>query len=229
MPPLPRSRTRASLFGLLLTLFCALLAFSPLRADPAIWKAAIDELTKLDAEHPPAPHGIVFVGSSSIRFWTTLEQDFPGLPVIRRGFGGSGLADSVFYFDRIVLRYQPDTVVLYAGENDIHADVSPENVAKNFESFRQKLRTALPDTRLIYISMKACPARWAERENTTRANALVAAACAADPRCTFLDVFTAMLDTHGQPRPELFREDQLHMNADGYAIWIRLLTPLLKK
>jgi len=225
MYPPPRRRTHAGLFGL----FCWVFALSPLHADPGLWKTAVDELTKLDAENPPAPHGIAFVGSSSIRFWETLAQDFPGLPVIRRGFGGSELADSVFYYDRIVLPYHPDTVVLYAGENDIHAGVPPETVAKNFEFFRQKLRATLPDTRLIYITMKPSPARWEEREKATRANALIAAACATDPHCIFLDVYSAMLDTNGQPRPELFREDKLHMNADGYAIWIRLLNPLLRK
>lgn len=229
MQPLPRSRIRAGLFVFLPGLLWSAFFFSPLQADPALWRTAIDELTKTDAENPPAPHGIVFVGSSSIRFWETLPQDFPGLPVIRRGFGGSELADSVFYFDRIVLAYHPDTVVLYAGENDIHAGVSPETVAKNFESFRQKLRATLPNTRLIYITMKPSPARWEEREKATRANTLIAATCASDPHCTFLDVYAAMLDASGQPRPELFREDKLHMNANGYAIWIRLLSPLLRK
>ncbi len=228
MTRLPRSRRslRPAILVLSLALFASL---ASLRANPAEWTAAIDTLTKSDAEHPPASHGIVFVGSSSIRFWSTLEQDFPGLPVIRRGFGGSELADSVFYFDRIVAAYQPDTVVLYAGENDIHGGVAPEKVAADFNAFREKLHAALPKARLIYISMKPSPSRWAEHENAQRGNALIAETCAKDPLLTFLDIYPAMLDANGKPRPELFREDMLHMNHDGYAIWVRLLAPLLKK
>lgn len=224
MTPLPLRPSR------LLGIFLSLLLFtSALHADPAVWAAEIDALTKSDTEHPPASHGIVFVGSSSIRFWETLAQDFPGLPVIRRGFGGSVLADSVYYFDRIVLPYQPDTVVLYAGENDIHTGVPPETVAADFNAFREKLRAALPKTKLIYISMKPSPSRWSEHEKVERGNALIAETCARDPLLAFLDVNPVMLNSDGKPRPELFREDMLHMKPEGYALWVQLLTPLLKQ
>ncbi|MEO9112567.1 MAG: SGNH/GDSL hydrolase family protein [Lacunisphaera sp.] len=216
-------RPRALVLGLLLGLFV-----TGASADPAYWKKEIDTLTHSDAEHPPAKHGIVFAGSSSIRFWTSLQQDFPGLPVIRRGFGGSELADSVFYFDRIVGAYEPRTVVLYAGENDIHAGVSPEKVAADFNDFRLKLHATLPETRLIFIALKPSPSRWADHEKAQRANALIATACAHDPLLTFLDIYPAMLGLDGNPRPELFRDDLLHMKPAGYAIWVRMLTPLLK-
>jgi lysophospholipase L1-like esterase len=197
-------------------------------AKPADWLAEINALTRDDASHPPAVHGIVFVGSSSIRMWDTLALDFPGLPVIRRGFGGSELADSTFYLDRLVLAYRPDTVVLYAGENDINAGKSPETVAGDFRDFVAKLHAALPATHIIYVGMKPSPARWHLHEKFERGNALIATACAADPRLTFVDVWPAMLGADGQPRPELFREDKLHMKPAGYAIWVRLLNPLLK-
>ncbi|HEY4245916.1 MAG TPA: SGNH/GDSL hydrolase family protein [Lacunisphaera sp.] len=216
-------RPRALLLGLLLGLF-----ISGVHANPAYWKSAIDALTQSDAEHPPVKHGIVFVGSSSIRFWTSLQQDFPGLPVIRRGFGGSELADSVFYFDRIVGAYEPDTVVLYAGENDIHAGVTPEKVAADFNDFRLKLHAALPKCRLIFIALKPSPSRWDDREKAQRANALIAEACAHDPLLTFLNIYPAMLGNDGKPRPELFRDDMLHMKPVGYAIWVHMLAPLLK-
>lgn len=211
--------------------FILLLSFllvCDVQAAPERWKPAIDRFTEADASNPPPTHGIVFIGSSSIARWKTLEQDFPGLPVIGRGFGGSQLADSVYYFDRIVLPYHPDTVVLYAGENDIHAGVTPEKVAADFQDFREKLHASLPKCRLIYIAMKPSPSRWADREKAGHANALIAEACARDPLLTFLDIYPAMLDAGGKPRPELFQEDMLHMKPNGYAIWIRMLAPLLK-
>ena len=197
-------------------------------AKPADWLGEIDALTRDDAAHPPAAGGIVFVGSSSIQLWSTLATDFPGLPVIGRGFGGSELAGSVHYLDRIVLPYRPRTVVLYAGENDLNAGKSPEAVAEDFREFCVQVRAALPAVRILYIAMKPSPSRWAKHEIFAQGNALIAALCARDPRLTFVDVWPAMLGADGRPRPELFRPDQLHLNAAGYAGWIRLLTPLLQ-
>ena len=196
-------------------------------AVPATWTAEIDSLTKADAVHPPAPGGIVFVGSSSIRFWASLAEDFPGRNVLNRGFGGSELADSVFYEDRIVLAYHPRTVVLYAGENDLWAGKSPEQVQADFRAFRAKLEATLPEARLLYLAIKESPSRTRVRDAVRQANALIAADCAADQHCLFVDVATPMLDAAGKPRPEIFRDDQLHMKPAGYAIWVKVLTPLL--
>ena len=103
-------------------------AEAPFAAEIAAFEAA-------DKKNPPPSRGIVFVGSSSIRFWTTLALDFPGLPVINRGFGGSEIADSVRYADRIVLPYKPKMIVFYAGTNDINAGKSPTQVLKRFSGF----------------------------------------------------------------------------------------------
>ncbi len=195
---------------------------------PDKWAAAIDEYTRADRSNPPPKGGIVFVGSSSIRLWTTLAQDFPDLPLINRGFGGSELADSLFYADRIVTAYQPKTVVVYAGENDINAGKSPETVHADFNAFRAKVHAALPQARIIFIAMKPSPSRWKLKENFVRGNALIATECQKDPRLTFCDIWPDMLDAQGAPRPELFVKDMLHMKPEGYAIWTKRLTPLLK-
>lgn len=219
--------TRRALRRLALSLLFATALLPLASAKPADWAAEIDQLTQSDATHPPASGAIVFVGSSSIRRWTTLTQDFPNLPVINRGFGGSELADSTFYADRIVLAYKPRTVVLYAGENDLWNGKTARQVAADFREFRLKLHAALPNARLFYLSIKESPARARIREQIRQANALIAAECAPDLRCRFIDVGTPMLDSFGHPRPDLFVEDQLHLNPDGYAIWIKILTPLL--
>lgn len=221
---LPRLLTRRALVSLLLGLMLAPL----LVATPGQWTAEIDALTRQDATHPPPEHGIVFVGSSSIRFWTTLAEDFPGITVLNRGFGGSEMADSAFYADRIVIPYHPRLVVLYAGENDLANGKTPETVAADFEAFRLKLHAALPATPLIYIAMKPSPSRWALHDKFARGNALIAAACARDPLLTFVNVEPVMLGTDGQPRPELFREDRLHMKPEGYALWTKILAPHLR-
>jgi lysophospholipase L1-like esterase len=197
-------------------------------AAPAKWAATIDKFTQADATNPPPRNGIVFVGSSSIVKWTTLEQDFAGLPVINRGFGGSELADSVFYADRIVIPYAPRTVVLYAGDNDLNAGKTPEAVHADFKAFVAKVHAALPKTRIVYIAIKPSPSRWKLNDKIVATNALIAADCKKDSRLAFADIYTPMLNEKGEPRPELFVKDMLHMNATGYAIWKPIVAALLK-
>lgn len=197
-------------------------------AAPEKWVSAIDTLTKADTNNPPPRHGIVFVGSSSIRLWTTLTQDFPQLPVINRGFGGSELGDSVAFAERIVTPYQPRTVVVYAGENDINAGKSPESVLADFKAFRAKVHAAVPQARILFISLKPSPSRWKLKDQMIRANQLVAAECRTDQRLGFVDIWPDMLDAKGEPRPELFLKDMLHMKPEGYAIWVKRLAPELK-
>jgi lysophospholipase L1-like esterase len=210
----------------LATLTLALLPL--LAAAPDKWAGAIDKFTTADAAHPPPADAVLFIGSSSIVKWTTLAADFPGVAVINRGFGGSELADSVYYADRIAIPYRPRIVVLYAGDNDIANGKTPEAVLADFQAFRSKIHAALQQTRIVYLAIKPSPSRWKLREPTQRANVLVAADCARDPRCRFVDVWTPMLDRKGQPRPELFVADRLHMNAAGYAIWTPLVAAQLK-
>jgi len=197
-------------------------------AAPEKWTAAIEKFTQVDATNPPPRDAVLFLGSSSIVKWTTLAKDFPDVKVINRGFGGSELADSAFYLDRIAIPYRPHVVVLYAGDNDLQAGKTPGSVAADFAAFCTKIHAALPATRIVYIGIKPSPARWKLREQAMQANALIAAHCAQDQRRAFVDTWKPMLDAQGQPRPELFVADRLHMNPAGYAIWTPLLAPLLK-
>jgi len=218
-----KPRLRPCLAALLL-----LWSASGLMAAPDFWAKDIDALTVHDATNPPPAGGVVFVGSSSIRLWQTLAEDFPGVPVINRGFGGSQLEDSVHYIDRIVIAYQPRLVVLFAGTNDLWSGKTPAAVAADFKAFRTKLHAALPETKLVFLSINPAPARARIHDLMSETNALIETDCTGDPRCVFVDVATPMLDASGGTRPELFIEDQLHLNADGYAIWKRVLAPYLK-
>ncbi len=226
-PAVPRTRARR--LALVFALAGAFAGSSSTFAAPEKWSAAIAKFTQADATNPPPPHAVVFVGSSSIVKWTSLARDFPGVPTINRGFGGSELADSVFYADRIVIPCQPRTVVVYAGDNDLKAGKSPETVAADFTAFRTKIHAALPAAKIVFIGIKPSPSRWDIREKGLKANALIAADCAADPvRLAFLDVWRPMLGHDGLPRPELYLADKLHLTPAGYAVWTPLLAPLLK-
>ncbi|HLP25018.1 MAG TPA: GDSL-type esterase/lipase family protein, partial [Acidobacteriota bacterium] len=180
---------------------------SGLHAAPTQWR---DQVAALAARPADRPVDVVFIGSSSVRMWKSLAQDFPRWRTVNCGFGGSQLADSVFYFDQLITPRAPRVVVLYAGENDLAGGITPEQLLADFHAFRERLRIAQPSARLIYLACKPSPARSAQLGKFRAANTFIAAACAADPRCTFVDVFTPMLDASGQPRVDLFGPDRLH-------------------
>jgi lysophospholipase L1-like esterase len=226
-------RTHASV--LLIAVF-ALLAYLPAvlsrqkapGADrSARWEKSIAAFEEKDKREAPPRNAVLFVGSSSIRFWN-VEKSFPGLAVINRGFGGSELADSVRFAPRIVVPYDPRIVVLYAGDNDLSAGKTPEQVAADFKAFARLVLEKLPKTSIIYLSIKPSPSRWAIVEKGRKTNELIAEHCKTDNRLTYVDVGTPLLGSDGKPRSELFRSDGLHLNPKGYVVWADLLKPLLR-
>lgn len=192
------------------------------------WTQDMARFDAEDAAHAPPAHPIVFTGSSSIRLWASLGADFPGRPVLNRGFGGSQLRDVVHYADRVAIRYRPRMIVVYAGDNDIDAKRAPQQVHSDFVALIAALRKDLPDTPIAYLSIKPSPLRVAQLPAQNEANALIKAEAAKWPNVRFVDIATPMLDANGQPRGELFMADRLHMNAEGYAVWRKVLAPYLK-
>ena len=190
------------------------------------WEAAIKAFEVQDQQSPPASAANVFVGSSSIRLWK-LDASFPKHACVNRGFGGSQLSDSVKYAERIVIAYKPRVVVIYAGDNDLNAGKSPEKVFTDYRAFRDKVHTALLETKIVFVSIKPSPSRWKLREKGLDANRLIRDEIAKGKNQVFVDVWTPMLGDNGMPRPELFLKDQLHMNDAGYAIWSQLVEPHL--
>ncbi|MFL5403658.1 MAG: SGNH/GDSL hydrolase family protein [Gemmatimonadales bacterium] len=195
--------------------------------DPIRFEAEIRAFEAGDRASPPPRNAILFVGSSSIKNWTDVAADFPGLPVLNRGFGGSTLADVVYYADRIVLPYHPRLVVLYAGDNDLVVGRTPARVLADYREFVARLRAAEPRARLVFVSIKPSPSRRAYLDRARDTNRRIQAEIAHDSLQTYIDVFTPMLGPTGQPRPELFRGDSLHLTRAGYVLWRRLIAPVV--
>lgn len=193
------------------------------------WERDMQRFAAADAAHPPPKGAVLFVGSSSIRLWETLAQDFPGTATINRGFGGSEIRDSTWYADRIVVPYAPRTIVFYAGENDLNSGRSPQQVREDFRAFVRQVRSELPRVRIVLVSIKPSPLRAAQLPAQREANALLREEVAKAKNATFVDVATPMLGADGQPRAELFGEDRLHMNPAGYAIWRERIAPHLQQ
>ena len=175
----------------------------------------------IDRKSPPKPGGVLFYGSSSVRLWKTLADDYAGMPVLNRGFGGSTAADALMYAERIVLPCRPATIVYYEGDNDLSKGRTPEQVLADYQAFAARVHSALPETRILFVSVKPSPKRLELLPIQRKMNEMTSAWIdkAKDPRLGFVDVFTPMLDDAGRPRADLFGPDRLHMNRDGYKIW----------
>ena len=193
------------------------------------WDPAIQKFEDADKVSPPPQNGVVFVGASSIVRWN-LPEYFPelGAKAINRGFGGSQSVDAVRYVDRIVVPYHPRIVVYYAGDNDVEANVPAQEIAHQFTLFEQKVHAALPQTRVVFISIKPSIRRWKWIDTIKSANAMVKDYSTKHPNVAFMDIEQQMLGADGKPNPALLVEDGLHMTPAGYKVWTAALKPLLK-
>lgn len=180
-----------------------------------------------EARNPPAPNSIVFIGSSTIRGWTDLASSFPGNNVLNRGFGGSQTSDALFYVDRLATPHRPPLVVLYEGDNDIAAGKSTDQIFADTTNFFARVRIKSPNTHVLYLSVKPSPSRAAFLPAMVALNNRVREFVAGDPKLHYVDIYSPMLNTSGQPRPELFTSDNLHMNAAGYALWTSIMRPIV--
>lgn len=188
----------------------------------------IDNFAAADAAAAWPADAVVFTGSSSIRLWQTLAEDFPGLAVVNRGFGGSQLRDVVHYADRVALAYPTRMIVVYAGDNDVDAGRTPQQVLSDFRALVTRIRRDRPEVPIVYLSIKPSPLRASQLGTQREANALIRAEAAKWRRVRFVDVSTPMLGADGQPREDLFIADRLHMSPAGYAVWRRVVAPYLK-
>ena len=190
------------------------------------WEEAIQAFEKQDTTAPVAPGGILFLGSSSIRMWD-LGKWFPDMPVTNRGFGGSEIADSLYYFDRLVVPYAPKAIVFYAGDNDVAKGKTADRVAADYQAFAAKVFEVLPEAKLFYMPIKPSTARWRLYPEMKKANDAIKAHISTDERQVYVDIEAQMLDDKGKPRKELLLEDGLHMTDAGYQIWTDLVKPQL--
>lgn len=188
----------------------------------------IQAFKQSDKQTPPPQNAILFVGSSSFRLWENLPSYFPGHKVINRGFGGSGLNDVIRYADDIIIPYHPKQIVIYCGENDVATGtVTATDVLQRFIELFNKIRKDLPNSAVAYVSMKPSPSRVKYMRVIEDGNIMIRQFLSGYSQTVYIDVYHPMLDKNGEPRKELFREDDLHMNKMGYEIWQAAIAPHL--
>jgi len=194
--------------------------------DPGRYTDTFDAWATSDAENTNPIDPIVFVGSSSINYWRT-AVDFPQFPVINRGFGGSQASDAAFWVYRAVLSYSPSVVVYYEGDNDTSVGKKAPQIFEDMRQFAEAVNRVSPRTQVVFLSIKPAPARWDAWEEAQATNALVEEYASHNEAVHYVDVGSAMLGPDGQPIPELFVRDGIHMTAAGYEVWTSILTPVL--
>jgi len=207
---------------LLINISLAQTAFPPFANDILRFK-------KQDSIVPPVKNAILFVGSSSFAKWKDVADYFPGYIIVNRGFGGSTLLDVIRYAYDIIVPYQPKQVFIYAGDNDLAEGASVAEVVTRLKTLFQLIRINVPNATMDYISIKPSPSRENLMPKMKEANKQIEAFLKTQKNTGFINVFSPMLNADGTPKPEIFVEDRLHMNADGYAIWKKTILPYLKK
>lgn len=182
-----------------------------------------------DATREQVEGTILFTGSSSIRMWSSLAEDFAPVPILNRGFGGSTLPEVIHYADRIIFNYAPEVIVLYCGENDIAEGASADQVFESFQKIDRMIEQRLPNSTLIYIAMKPSPSRWALWPQYQTGDRMISAYLKGKSKRHFVDCSPSMLLPSGEPDSSIFIEDMLHMNPKGYDGWEALIEPVVLK
>jgi len=174
---------------------------------------------KQDSISLPKKGQILFIGSSSFRIWKTFSTDLAGISAINRGFGGSTMTDALYYFDRMVVKYAPSTVVVYEGDNDLAKGKSPEELAKEYEDFSNRLKKALPKTKLVYLAVRPSLSRIAIVDKQKQFNGWLEKYCKSQKGRFFLDMHSPFYLPDGTLMPDIFVTDRLHLNEKGYQIF----------
>jgi len=198
--------------------------------DPRVWERDIRAFEKAARKHPPPKNATLFVGSSSIRFWRSLQDDMQPIPVVQRGFGGSKLAALDYYAERLVDVDSPRVVVVFCGTNDIGLMQAkePEQLLESFRSFVGKVKAKLPEIRIYYIAITPSPLRWKLWPVAQETNRVIRQFCESEANLDFIDTTALWLGPDGLPdRSNYLRIDRLHPNSKGYAKWTSVIRPLL--
>ena len=220
--------------GILLALLTLLFSCSPLKRytkENYAWVVPeIEQFKRLNAQDQPK-NALLFVGSSSIRLWETLARDMAPYPVIQRGYGGAHLRDAIFFPDALLGDHQPSMIIGFIA-NDIKGtldDESPQRVKRLFKYFVKQVRERYPDVPFLWVEITPTKSRWAQWEEIALLNKKIKAYCDKTEHLYFVETAEAFLSDEGYPRTELFVEDQLHLNAQGYALWSSLIKNEIEK
>ena len=188
----------------------------------------IKAFRKQDSIQKPNDGMLLFIGSSSFRLWKDVKSDFNNTNILNRAFGGATLLDLIYFQNDVVLKYKPKKIFIYCGENDIASSekVTPKMVFKRYKTFFKTLRKQFPETPIIFVSLKPAISRWQMKDRMMATNKLISQFMKNKKNATFVNIWDDMLE-NGEPKKDIYIQDNLHMNAKGYAIWVEKMNALV--
>ncbi|MEK9750479.1 MAG: GDSL-type esterase/lipase family protein [Flavobacteriaceae bacterium] len=212
--------TFTSLFALLLTLSLSAQDYKLVARNFA------EEVAKFEALTVNEGPVVVFTGSSSVRLYKNVAALSDQIKILNTGFGGSTAFGLLTYLEETVLRFKPKQVFIYEGDNDIAAGRTNATIIAHLNSIFQRIWSELPETEIVFIAAKPSPLRWDKHEQYEALNAAVERMAKRDKRLSYADVYSVML--YGDTvREDIFIQDRLHMNEQGYALWDEVIRPML--
>ncbi|MBU2899676.1 GDSL-type esterase/lipase family protein [Maribacter dokdonensis] len=209
-----------------LIFFVSLTSFG--QVENVFTKEVKDITAKYDSIWDSSKETIVFTGSSSVRLWRKLQEEFPDHQIINSGFGGSQASDLLYFIDELILSYNPKKVFIYEGDNDLWAKKRPADVLDTTADIIRRIKAKNASTQVILISAKPSISRWKIRGKYKRLNRKMERFTQDDPNLFYVDVWKPMLNKR-KLKTDIFIEDGLHMNQKGYDIWYAAMKDLVNQ
>jgi lysophospholipase L1-like esterase len=210
-------------------LFSTILGFSTVLAQENRFDQEVANLSHKIDSIGWSKGSVVFTGSSSVRMWKSLQTQFPDIPIINTGFGGSTAEDLSAQLFPLVLRLEPSKVFIYEGDNDVNGGKTATEIMTTLDEIVTRIQKQFPNTTVNLIAAKPSPSRWELKTSYLVLNDLMRQYCTGHENVNFVNVWDIMLDKTGVPRSDIFIQDNLHMNEKGYALWKEVFTPFLEK
>lgn len=199
--------------------------FSGFAQDPTRFQGEVDHLKTKEFVIDDNKEIVVFTGSSSIRMWSNVDDLFSEVNAINTGFGGSHFSDLIHYRDELIFKHNPDKIFIYEGDNDIADGKSPSEIIAGAAFLFAQIKTKLPEAKVYFIAPKPSISRWHLHKEYEETIAMLKQFSSFDESVTFVNVWTPMLNENGEPKADIFIEDDLHMNSKGYEIWAKVIAP----
>jgi len=189
------------------------------------------EVAKFATLPAPQPGGVVLVGSSNFRKWTNMVTDLAPLPVANRAFGGSQTSHQLMFFDQVVPPCRPALIVWYCGSNDIKAKKDAASILGRTEGWIIRVKQMDPSVGVLLVSVIRAPQKHRDNQIDTvdAVNRGYEEIARTKDGVFYVDVNPALQNSVGDSRAELYVEDGLHLNVEGYHQMATLLKPAIEK
>jgi len=210
---------------LFLFVLCSTLGFSQTTVPFAEEVNALEK--KYDSLWDANKETIVFTGSSSIKYWKSLESKFPNHQIVNTGFGGSKASDLLLHTEALILNFQPKQVFIYEGDNDVSAEIKTKEIIGTVNQIIAKIKAQNANTKIVLISAKPSIARWHLKRDYKKLNRQFRKICRKDNTISYGNVWDAMI-ANRKVRNDIFVSDGLHMNTEGYRLWYNVIAPLIE-